>query len=430
MRRDMPNGRPRHSARRPEPTGDESIAPRGGARTRTRLAAGLMAALLVGTLGCSGQADTASAGSSAARSTTTTRTFPRSARVDLLTSTFSHPTKITNPLFPIKLRQVIQLGHAADKSLHQEVTRLPYTKVIQFHGRGVETVVSQFVAYEQDRILEVAVDYFAQADDGSVWYFGEDVSTYEKGVVASHEGTWRAGKDGPPGMIMPAHPHVGDVYRPENIPGLVFEEVIVKAVGVTVAGPRGPVGGSVLVEEHPMDGAIELKHFAPGYGEFLARVASEHEYVTAALANPTDALPGALPRELATLSTGATKVFQAAPSAKWDRVSATVDKMTAAWKQYRKGLVTKLLRDQVNSRLAHLHSAVGAHDVAATRQAALELSLATLDVELQYRSTTAVDRDRIEAWQHQLAVDRAAHHSGAAAGDLAVIKTIQQRIGR
>ena len=35
-------------------------------------------------------------------------------------------------------------------------------------------------------------------------------------------------------MIMPADPQVGDVYRPENMPGFVFEEVVVTAVGVTV----------------------------------------------------------------------------------------------------------------------------------------------------------------------------------------------------
>jgi hypothetical protein len=42
-------------------------------------------------------------------------------------------------------------------------------------------------------------------------------------------------------MIMPAHPKVGDVYRSENIPGLVFEQATVRSVTATVDGPRGPV---------------------------------------------------------------------------------------------------------------------------------------------------------------------------------------------
>ena len=53
---------------------------------------------------------------------------------------------------------------------------------------------------------------------------------------------------------MPARPRVGDVYRPENIPGLVFEEVTVKKVDQTVRGPRG-APGAILVQERPFDGA-------------------------------------------------------------------------------------------------------------------------------------------------------------------------------
>ncbi len=131
--------------------------------------------------------------------------------------------------------------------------------------------MQQYVAYLDRRMVEVALDYFAQADDGSVWYFGEAVSNYKDGVVADHEGSWIAGKDGPPGMIMPAHPKRGDVYRPENIPGLVFEEDTVQSAGATVDGPRGRVEGAIVVREHLMDNTFEDKVFAPGYAEFQTR---------------------------------------------------------------------------------------------------------------------------------------------------------------
>jgi len=39
------------------------------------------------------------------------------------------------------------------------------------------------------RIQEVAIDRYAQADDGSVWYFGEDYSAFEEGKVTDTEGT-------------------------------------------------------------------------------------------------------------------------------------------------------------------------------------------------------------------------------------------------
>ena len=94
-------------------------------------------------------------------------------------------------------------------------------------------------------------------------------------------------------MIMPADPRVGDRYRPENIPGLVFEEDTVKTINETVVGPRGPVEGAVPVAEHLMEGTIEGKVFAPGYGEFQVR--AEDEALTVALAVPIDASPGPRP---------------------------------------------------------------------------------------------------------------------------------------
>ena len=45
--------------------------------------------------------------------------------------------------------------------------------------------------------------------------------------------------DGPPAMIMPAHPQVGNVYRVENIPGLVFEEVHIRDDSSFVMGVSG-----------------------------------------------------------------------------------------------------------------------------------------------------------------------------------------------
>jgi hypothetical protein len=102
---------------------------------------------------------------------------PDSARVDLAQPTFSHPTTITNPLFPISdLHSVLMLGHVDGKPFRTEVTLLPETEIVEWNGVKVETLVSQYVAYLDGRIQEVALDRYAQADDGSVWYFGEDVA--------------------------------------------------------------------------------------------------------------------------------------------------------------------------------------------------------------------------------------------------------------
>jgi hypothetical protein len=102
---------------------------------------------------------------------------PERARVDLVAPQFSHSTNVTNPLFPIsRLHSAILNGHVDGEPLKIETTLLPDTRVIEWSpGQCVRTLVSQFVAYLGGRIEEVALDFYAQADDGSVWYFGEDV---------------------------------------------------------------------------------------------------------------------------------------------------------------------------------------------------------------------------------------------------------------
>jgi hypothetical protein len=161
----------------------------------------------------------------------------QSERVDLSMPTFSDPTNVTNPLFPVsKQESVLMLGHVDGKPFRTEVTLLPETRIIEWQGQQVETLVSQYTAYLDGRIQEVAYDFYAQANDGSVWYFGEDVADFEGGAIVTKEGTWIAGKDGPAAMIMPANPKVEDVYRTENNPGIAFEEVTVKSTDKTLDG--------------------------------------------------------------------------------------------------------------------------------------------------------------------------------------------------
>ena len=352
---------------------------------------------------------------------------PESERIDLAEPSFSDPTLITNPLFPIsELTQVIQLGVDAGESLRVEATLLPETKTIDWNGQPVETLVSQYVAYLDGRIVEVANDFYAQADDGAVWYFGEDVFNYEDGVVANTDGTWLAGKDGPPGMIMPTDPQVGDVYRPENIPGFVFEEVTVKATDQTVDGPQGPVKGAIVIQELLMDGTLEEKSFAPGYGEFSAK--TDTEDITVALGVPFDAQPGAAPAALETMSTGAADIFEAAPTENWNAITATVATMTTAWETYRAGDMPPVLSTQMSDALAALTEAADAQDPGDTRQAAVDLGRASLDLQLQHRSLTEVDLARLELWTQQLLVDLDANDRSAASGDVATLESVWARV--
>jgi hypothetical protein len=354
--------------------------------------------------------------------------YDDSLRVDLYEPSFSDPTQVTNPLFPIgKLDRVLLLGSVDGLPLRVETTLLEGTQMIDLGGQQVETLVSQYVAWLDGRIHEVAIDWYAQDDQGAVWYFGEDVFNYEEGVIADTHGTWLAGRDGPVAMIMPADPQVANVWRPENICGFVFEEVIATSVGVTVDGPRGPVPGAIITEELHMDGTLEDKTFAPAYGEFSTGD-PDGDLEAVAVAVPTDALSGPAPAEVEALSSGAEKIFALARSGRWAAVVAEASRMNDAWTAFQATGVPPMLDAQMSDALRGLDEAIGARERAETRQASIRVALASLDFELRHEERAEIDLDLIEVWLRQLQLDVQARDAGAVRGDIASIEWIRDRL--
>jgi hypothetical protein len=352
---------------------------------------------------------------------------PQSERVDVAMPTFSDPTDITNPLHPTGMvDSVLLLGTVDGKAFRTEVTLLPETRIIEWNGRPVETLVSQYVAFLDGRIHEVAYDFYAQADDGSVWYFGEDVFNFRDGVIADTHGTWIAGKDGPPAMIMPASPQVGDTYRPENIPGFVFEEVTVKSMGRRLAGPLGGIDGGLIVRELHMDGQYEDKTFAPGYGEYFTAAGGDVEAL--ALAVPTDAASGPTPQALATLSTEALGIFDAAGAGDWGAASAGVEEMTRAWTGYGASEVPRMIEPRMSRDLRALSAAVDARDAERAGQAAIDTAQWAFDLQLRHRPPPEIDLARFDLWAAQLQLDADAGDGAAVNGDLFTLDYIRDRI--
>jgi hypothetical protein len=354
---------------------------------------------------------------------------PASQRVDLVAPPFSNSTEVTNPLFPISdLRSAVLAGRIDGKPFHTETTLLPYTRTIEWApGHSVETLVSQYVAFLDGRIQEVALDYYAQADDGSVWYFGEDVNDYNpRGLVAYQTDSWLAGQDGPPAMIMPGDPTVGQAFRTENIPGQVFEEVTVKNTDKTVAGPTGNVTGAMVGEELHDDAQTSNKVFAPDYGEFLTRDSDGVEAM--AVAVPTDAASGPMPQALRTLSSQADTAYGAAMSANWGRAAVAAGAVTTAGRTYlSSGDAPPRLRSPMKRALADLSRAVAARDRNASATAAIDVAQAALDLELRYRQPADIDRARFELWARQIVVDAQAHDLAGVRGDLATMELVRDR---
>jgi hypothetical protein len=341
--------------------------------------------------------------------------------------TFSDPTNIINPLFPVSQQaSVVLLGHVDDQPFRTEVTLLPETRIIEWEGQQVEVAVSQYNAFLGGSITEVAYDLYAQADDGSVWYFGEDVFDFRDGAIVVTEGTWLAGKDGPAAMIMPADPQVGDVYRTENAPGFVFEEVTVKSVSETLDGPLGPIEGGMLASELHMDGATEDKLFAPGYGEFYTSGGGDVEAL--ALAVPTDAASGSVPPELTTMADRALSVLDAARSGAWRAAAAAASDVAAAWKAHGAGDVPRLIEPMMERTLHALTASVDARNTRRAANAAIETARLAYDLQLRYRPVTEIDLARMDLWAAQLIVDEAAGDTDGVAADAFALDYVRDRI--
>lgn len=181
--------------------------------------------------------------------------------------------KVNNPYLPIsKFHRCVLTGN--DTGQHLRVVRVlePRTKTITYGNRKVQvTVVRDRVTdLRSGELIEHTIDYFAQDRAGNVYYFGEDVSEYKNGRVVSHSGQWRVGRDGAgPGVLMPAHPMVGDTFFAENIPGVAVESDRIVASGLTQKLGSHTYRQVIRVREHatsPKPAEFELKTYAPGTG--------------------------------------------------------------------------------------------------------------------------------------------------------------------
>jgi hypothetical protein len=352
---------------------------------------------------------------------------PTGKRVDLQRPTFSNPTMITNPLFPVsQLRSVIQVGKVDGKPFRSETTTLPSTGVVDWYGTKIRVVLSQYVAYLDGTITEVALDRYAQADDGSVWYFGEDVVDYVNGSAAFTEGTWLAGRDGPPAMIMPAKPQLGDVFRVENVIGIVFEELTVVKVEQTVQGPNGPVRGAIVVDELGVSGGHSLKTLAPGYGEFLTADGADLEAM--AVAVPTDTQSGGAPVEIRRALTAAWGTLEYVRAEDWPtaRTSvARIGRQVAALDQTQQPPRVMAL---LHTSLKTLQTAVDARSVRAAEQASVEVAQSVIDLEARYLPPEEIEVARFHQHTQQLRVAVAAGSYPRVTGEVAAIEWIRDRV--
>jgi hypothetical protein len=182
---------------------------------------------------------------------------------------FTEPTVIDNPFYPLSsFQECTYEGREGGADVRGIRTRLDRTERITWQGRSVDAVVIRHREFEDEELIEETLDYFAQSDDGAVYYLGEDVDTYENGVVVDHHGQWRVGRETEvPGVIMAAEPTEGTWFRPEDVPPITLEQDIVIREGQSLTVAGGSYDDVIVVREIlAPDGDVEFKYYARGTG--------------------------------------------------------------------------------------------------------------------------------------------------------------------
>ncbi len=171
----------------------------------------------------------------------------------------------TNSFFPISVGHRLVLDGSEDgEAVNLVITVLAETEVVA----GVTTRVVEERETVAGELAEVSRNFFAEAPDGTVCYFGEDVDIFENGEITSHEGHWRAGIAGAsPGIIMPAHPKVGDAYQQEDAPGVAEDRAEVTSLGDSVTVPAGTFTDTLTtLEDSALESGSGTKIYASGVG--------------------------------------------------------------------------------------------------------------------------------------------------------------------
>jgi hypothetical protein len=173
---------------------------------------------------------------------------------------------VDNRFFPLRPGTRFFYRGEEDGEEETNITRVTHDRK---NILGVSAVVVLDQVFVNGELKERTFDWYAQDQDGNVWYLGEDTAELEDGKVVSTEGSWQAGKNGAkPGIIMLAQPHITDSYRQEFLLGEAEDEARVVDRGLDITVPYGSFHHCLKTVEWTRlePGIKESKVYCPGVG--------------------------------------------------------------------------------------------------------------------------------------------------------------------
>jgi hypothetical protein len=187
-----------------------------------------------------------------------------------------HPSdfvrRVDNPFFPLKPgSKWFYRGKDEDGRFTDRMHVTHRTKTIL----GAQTTVVHDVVFRHGKPREATDDWYAQDKKGDVWYFGENTKELDRhGHVTSREGSWKAGRDAARvGVLMPAHPKVGQTARQEFYKGHAEDHFKVLDTSARVKTPRVSSRHALRTREWtPLEkGVVDNKYYVRGYGDVKER---------------------------------------------------------------------------------------------------------------------------------------------------------------
>jgi hypothetical protein len=175
-------------------------------------------------------------------------------------------TRIGNPFFPLRRGTTYTYAGQEDGKPRKVVVSVTQqTKRIL----GIRATVVFDRVIVDGRPEEKTWDWYAQDKRGNVWYLGEDSFDFISGKWKRSDGSWEAGVNGAkPGLVMEAHPAVGDAYRQEYKVGHAEDMAKVISANEAVVVPYGRFKRALRTSEWtPLErGVVEHKFYVRGVG--------------------------------------------------------------------------------------------------------------------------------------------------------------------
>jgi len=199
---------------------------------------------------------------------------------DFFSADFSDPLTIDNPYWPLVPGDTFVYEPVPnEENVVNTITVTSDFKTITVEGNSIDCRVVYDVETVEGVLIEETYDWYAQDDEGNIWYCGEDTTEYLEDGTISKEGSWEAGVDGAlPGYLILAKPRPGVCYQQEYYEDEAEDRAKVLRLNAKVTLENGDSYKNCLVTKEwtQLDpGNVEHKYYAPGFGLVLIRELKE-----------------------------------------------------------------------------------------------------------------------------------------------------------